>query len=102
MAQVAREVTLQRRIDHYLDYLCDQWDGIPAVASEWQEWEDESRQTFLANWAVPRDRLHSLKQWAEQGLLSTAQRARYDVLLELVERQRPTLERLFGEPVRSE
>ena len=48
--------------------------------------------------AVPKeDRLHQLRQWAEQNLLTEAQQARYEELLALVAHHRPTLERLLAD-----
>ena len=95
MAQVAQDPQLTSRIEHYLDYLINQWEGIPELAAEWHEWDRESRLTFMFNWGVPRDRLHSLRQWREQGLLTPEQGERYDRLMKLVAEHRLTLERLL-------
>jgi hypothetical protein len=53
--------------------------------------------TFIFNWGVPADRLAQLHEWAQQGLLTPAQRARYEELLKLVDTHRPTLERLLAD-----
>jgi hypothetical protein len=95
VAQVAQDPQLRGRIEHYLEYLTNQWAGIPELAAEWDEWDRESRLTFMFNWGVPADRLHQLKQWAEQDVLTPEQRERYDRLLELVTEHRPTLDRLL-------
>ena len=97
MAQVAQDPQLRSRIEHYLDYLTNQWEGIPELAAEWEDWDQDSRLTFVLNWGVPADRLHQLQGWAAQGLLTPGQHARYDGLLQLVERNRPTLERLLAD-----
>ena len=95
MAQVARRAQLQPRIDQYLDNLMRTWEGVPFDAQEWAEWDDLSQLTYAVNWPVNEDQLHMLAQWAEQGLLAPEQRARYDELLQLVERHRPLLEELL-------
>ncbi len=97
MAQVAQEAHVRARIDHYLDYLLAQWEGVPALAAEWSDWDTESRLTFAWNWAVPRDRMHQLEQWATQGVLTPEQCVRYEQLLALVAQNRPTLERLLAQ-----
>ncbi len=80
MAQVAQDTALQARIDYYLDYLLEQWEGLSEVEAEWDEWDEESHRTFAANWAVPRDRLAQLRAWAAQDLLTAEQRGRYQRL----------------------
>jgi hypothetical protein len=97
MAQVVQDARLRASIEHYLDYLINQWEGIPELAAEWDEWDEESRLTFIFNWGVPADRLAQLHEWAQQGLLTPAQRARYEQLLKLVDAHRATLERLLAD-----
>jgi hypothetical protein len=97
MAQVASDAKLGEWIDEYLVYLTRAWKGIPQLAAEWEEWDEHSRLVFDLNWAVPEDRLLQLRHWAEQGLLTPAQCTRYQELLKLVEKNRPTLERLLAD-----
>jgi len=92
---VTQSPELRARIDHYLHYLLREWEGIPALAAEWGDWDEDSRLVFDVNWGVPADRLYQLQRRAEQGLLAPEQRARYDELLQLVERHRPLLEELL-------
>ena len=97
MAQVAQDPRLRGRIEHYLEYLSSQWEGVPELAAEWDEWDQDSRLTFILNWGVPADRLHCLTQWAAAGLLTPDQSDRYDRLMRLVEQHGPTLRRLLTE-----
>ena len=97
MVQVAQDAELRATIAHYLTYFTATWESVPFEAREWQEWDEDSRLVYELNWAVPEDRLHSLKRWAEQGLLTPTVRARYDRLLRLVERYRPLLDELLCE-----
>ena len=97
MAQVAQDAESRATIDHYLTYLAATWESVPLGAREWHEWDEDSRLVYELNWAVPKDRLHSLRQWADQGILTATERARYDQLLRLVERYRPLLDELLRE-----
>jgi hypothetical protein len=85
----------QTRIDQYLDYLVRQWEGIPALADEWDEWDEHSRLIFALDWPICEDRLGQLEAWVGQGLLTPTQQARYDLLLTLIVQHRPTLEQLL-------
>src|SRR5215210_1543656 len=97
MAQVAQDAELRATIEHYLSYLTATWESVPLEAREWQEWDEDSRLVYELNWAVPEDRLHSLRHWADQGLLTPMEQARYDHLLRLVGRYRPLLAELLRE-----
>lgn len=97
MAQVTHIRTAQERIDPYLDYLFREWNSVPGLAGEWEAWEELDRLDFVLEWPIREDRLGQLEQWAAEGLLTPAQRARYDELLRLVERNRPILNDLLAE-----
>jgi hypothetical protein len=97
MAQVADRLEVLPRVDRSLDYLFRAWEGVPHLAAEWDDWDEHSRFSFALDWPIREDRLHQLGLWAAQGLLTPAQRARYDDLLALVAAHRPTLERLLAD-----
>ncbi len=97
MAQVTSQTDQATRIDRYLDYLCREWEDIPEVAGEWNEWEDHDRLDFVVEWPIREDRLHQLREWLAQGLLTSGQQARYEELLQLIARHRPLLDRLLDE-----
>ncbi len=97
MAAVARTADLHDRIDRYLSYLIREWASIPEIADEWDEWDDLEQLEFTVEWPIREDRLGQLQAYAEQGLMTPAQQDRYDELLHLVEKHRPTLERLIGD-----
>jgi hypothetical protein len=97
MAQVTQDPALQDRIDHYLDYLINSWEGIPLDAAEWDEWDADSQLFFVLNWGVPNDRLAQLRGWAEQGVLTPLQRGRYQKLEALVTEYQPVLNRMLAE-----
>jgi hypothetical protein len=96
MAQVAQDSRLREWIEDFLDYVHKRWNMIPELAAEWDEWDEDSRTDFALDWPICEDRLQQLQGWAEQGLMTPTQRARYDELLKLVAANRPTLERLLA------
>lgn len=97
MAALARDSRLDDRIDAFLSYLIGEWEAVPGVVEDWAAWSEYDRLDFALEWPIREDRLQQLRGFAEQGLLTSAQRRRYDQLLLVVERRRPTLEALFAE-----
>jgi hypothetical protein len=96
MAQVTRKRRTSPDIEYHLDYQFSSWNGIPEYAEWWPEMDSIEREVFHLEWVgITEARLDQLQQWAERGLLTTRQRARYAELLKLVAEQRPTLERLL-------
>ena len=95
MAQVAQDLELRQRIEHSLAYLLREWAGLPDLAAEWDEWDEDSKLDFVIDWGVPADRLHQLRQWAEQDLLTLEQWAQYDQLMALVAKHQPILDELL-------
>ncbi len=97
MTQAARGAQVGAWIDDYLSYLLTEWNDVPTVAAEWDEWADHEQLDFVVEWPIREDRLYQLQQWAEQDLLTPEQRSRYAELLKLVEQHRPALERLLAD-----
>lgn len=97
MAQVTQNPQLSARIDAYLGTLTQVWEDLPAELREWNEWDELSRLTYAAEWEWQHaSQLQQLTEWAAQGVLTPAQQARYDALLQLVARHRPLLDRLLA------
>ncbi len=97
MADVGTHIDVHQWVNDYLDYLFMEWEQLPELAAEWDDWDDLSRLPFVLNWGVPADRLAQLHAWAADGLLTPTQRGRYHQLLQLIANNRPTLERLLAE-----
>jgi hypothetical protein len=97
MAQVTQDPQLQDRIDDYLDYLINSWEGIPQLAAEWAEWDADSQLCFVLNWGVPSDRLAQIRGWAEQGMLTPSQLSHYRKLEGLVAEYQPLLDWMLAE-----
>jgi hypothetical protein len=97
MAQVVAEQAVEARIDNYLHYLLREWNRLPWVFSEWNDWEEHERLNFVLEWPIREDRLLQLRGWEEQGLLGSDQRRKFEQLLGLIEAHRPQLDRLLAE-----
>lgn len=95
MASVTQQTELATWIDESLDYLAGEWEAIPEIAADWDNWEEYNRLDFVIEWPLREDRFHQLQQWCVDGLLSTIQLRRWQALQELIDRNRPTLERLL-------
>lgn len=96
MAQALTERS-HSAIDRYLAYLIAEWNDVPQVVAEWAAWEEHDRLDFVVEWPIREDHLRQLRQWADHGLLTTAQYAGYRELEETVRRHRPDLERLLAD-----
>jgi hypothetical protein len=95
MTGVARDTELVARIDVFLAYCLREWGAVPEIAEEWETWNDSDRLEFALEWPIREDRLKQLGGWAKQGLLTTAQRHRYDHLTAVVATHRPLLQQLL-------
>lgn len=95
--QALRGIELTSRIDRVLDYLFVRWEDIPRVASEWRNWDAVDRNVYEFEWAIPRGRIQTLKEWVAAGLLDEAQMARYRDLQRLMAEHAPVLDRMFAE-----
>lgn len=95
MPEVVRKADVYEWVEDYLTYLFAEFEDLPEVAAEWDEWDDYAQLDFVIEWPIRMDRLHQLRQWSEQELLTPEQRRRYDELLHLVEANRPLLEKLL-------
>jgi hypothetical protein len=63
----------------------------------WDRWEEYEQLDFVIEWPIREDRLLQLREWDDQSLLTGEQRTRYADMLALIDRHRPTLERLLEE-----
>jgi predicted NUDIX family NTP pyrophosphohydrolase len=97
MADVAQRSQTETRIDYHLDYLLREWWSLPAIAAEWDTWEDLDQLVFVLEWPIREDRLHQLQEWVRVGLLTPTQQSRYRELLNLMSKYRPMLDRLLSD-----
>lgn len=100
MAQVTSDVSV--RIDHFLAYLIPEWESVPAYAEELATWDEVEQLAFVHEWDIRESGLRVLREYAEEGLMTPDQSARYDQLLSLVADHRPTLERLLANDEQSD
>lgn len=96
MAQVAPHLGRPADIDWALNYQRMQWSEIPWYAEQWAEWDSTLKEDFQMEWVgITEHWLRELQSWAEQGLLTPEQCARYDALMKLIAQHRPALEKLL-------
>lgn len=96
MAQVAHSTELQPDVDYHLDYQFQAWESVPEYAAWWPDMDGTQREAFHLEWVgITESRLTALQRWAEQGLLTDTQCARYEELQQRIARYRPLIERLL-------
>jgi hypothetical protein len=95
MADVVDAVGEQ--VDLLLTLLTDEWARVPEVARTIDTWAPLDQTTFVVEWPVQEERLRHLEHYAAAGVLTPAQRTRYEQLRQLVTRHRPLLERILTE-----
>ena len=97
MAQMTRRPEPKPDLDYDLNYQFRAWESVPEYAAWWSEMEGIDKEVFHLEWVgITESRFHQLQRAAEQGLLTTAQRKRYDQLLKLVAEHRPIVEQLLA------
>ena len=94
MAQVTPDLELQEHVDFLLGVLLPSWQDVRRFAADWKDWSPDDRLDVLVEWGVRESRLQELRDYADQGLLTPTQCARYQELMLLIEKYRPILERL--------
>ena len=92
MAQV--RPTVEQQVDWMLERSLAAWRGLPEVETEIDGWDQIDQIVFIEEWPIEEDRLTALERYASQGALTPDQRARYDELKRVVERNRPIIGRL--------
>jgi hypothetical protein len=97
MAQVAQEIRTKAWIDSDLTYLLREWQEIPEVVRQWNDWDELDRLTFVVEWPLRAERMERLEYWDGQNELTTDQRERYRELRTLIARYRSDLEQLLAE-----
>jgi hypothetical protein len=95
MAFVAQDTELAQWIDKSLDYLMSNWEAVPEIAAEWDDWDELERLDFVVEWPLREMRLRELQRWRDAGLLSPSQLDRFEQVEALINRNSRTLERLL-------
>ena len=92
MAQVTD--TIQQRIDRTLSLLTFQWQRLPEVEAEIEQWDLLDRLSFVEAWPAEEERLRRLERYAADGLLAPEQSERFEALKDLIAKHRPIIRRL--------
>ncbi len=79
-------------IDRLLDASWASWEELPRVASEIGDWTFDDQISYAAEWPLEEDRLILLEGYKQAALMTDVQLRRYQLLTELVTRNRPIRE----------
>ena len=82
-------------VDHELKWAIAAWEELPKVEREIDTWDLIDQLVLTEEWPIQEDRLRRLAQYAQSIDFTEAQRVRYQELLNLVERNRPIIERIL-------
>jgi hypothetical protein len=82
-------------VDRLLSQAATSWEELPDVEREIDGWRLEDQLVFTEEWQIEEDRLLRLAQLAQSSEFTETQCARYQELLNLVERNRPVLDRIM-------
>jgi hypothetical protein len=88
------DVLSQHPVDRLLERASLAWEELTAVEREIDCWDLVDQVVYIEEWPLEEERLRRLAEHARAGELTEAQRDRYERLLEVVERQRPIIDRL--------
>lgn len=93
MAHVSRRAH-EYEIDLQLDRATAAWEELPDIEREIDGWRLEDQIVFIEEWPLEEERLRRLADLDRTGAFTRGQHRAYQRLLQLVERQRPIIERL--------
>lgn len=96
MAQMTTAMTTERRIEVSLDVAFGHWERVRFHVTEWDTLDPEQQLSFIEEWTMVITRLKRLDQDFQSGLMSSAQRKRYEALMRIVDRWRPAAERMIA------
>ena len=89
------------RADLYLAPLRKEWGSVSSYASEWEQWSEDERLTFVLEWPGRVSGLSQLREWDADRRLSSEQAAALKQLEGLIKVEQPAVTRLLAEPSRS-
>jgi hypothetical protein len=93
--QTAKETReLRELIERQLTFGKANWERLPEVETEIDNWDPGDAEVFILEWSIEGDRLHYLKEYYKRGAMLEEQTMRYEELKKLVSRNRPIIERL--------
>ena len=92
MAEVA--ISAHQDIEESLDWLIWQWQRLPEVEREIDDWDLLDQLNFVEEWPLEEMRLERLERYVVQGVLSLDQLVRYKSLQQLIAKNRPIIQRL--------
>jgi hypothetical protein len=94
MDKVASHPLAADQIDREIAVALEDWASLPQMEDEWDEWDDDSRFSFLVDWPVIEERTARVLALEASFLPGDDRVDRVRMLRDLVERNRPVLARL--------
>jgi hypothetical protein len=99
MAQVIRVPRPDQCSTKDLENLLRFWRGVPELAEEWPDWDENSRLDVIHQWPISREALARVCDAAEAGLLDEGQQRDWQELQQLIETHRATVEWMLDGPI---
>jgi hypothetical protein len=99
MAQVIRVPKLEQFVEKDLENLLAFWRGVPALAEEWPEWDENSRLDVIHQWPISREALARVTTASQAGVLDKRQQRDWQELQQLIETHRATVEWMLEGPI---
>ena len=99
MAQVIHAHESSPIIDHVLERLLTFWRTVPEQATEWPEWDEDSRLDFILEWPIMRGAYWRMMATANAGVLNESQQSKWQELTQLIETHRATVEWMLEGPI---
>ena len=92
MAQVRTDI--QQRIDWLLDYLTNAWQQLPRAAQEIDSWDLIEQIDYVEEWTPKLGLVTQLRELITSPAATPEQRERYQLLEQLMRKNRPILDYL--------
>ena len=93
MAEVVQSVS--QRVDLLLNFLTEEWRRVPQVAREIDGWDLLDQLSFTEAWPSMDESLVDLEGYADRGVLTPTQQARFEKLKHLIAENEPILRQIL-------
>lgn len=81
-------------IDDLLDSLTFEWQSLPEIAAEIDQWDPIDQLNFVEEWPIQEDRLMFLERYVARRTLAPDQLTRYEELKRIIRKNRPIIRAL--------
>jgi hypothetical protein len=91
---MAKAKTYETLVDHVLGVAEAEWRRLPEAEAGFDSWDPDERAVFVFEWSLAESRLHRLREWDAEGIMTVGQANRYEDLKRLVAENRIIIARL--------